>query len=172
MIDIEGSMLFVGGYVTDHANDKLELKSAVTNVNPEVRRISIVCADTGYFSKPAVQGLEAEGAGPTVYCAIERQTYHRTVEDLERNPASKEPPETATIKDKMAYRLKTDEGLRYYEKRKETIEPAFGIIKSVLGFRQFLSRGLEKVSIELDLVMLVYNRLYRLGQVRYESVLT
>jgi transposase len=174
VIDIEGSMLLVGGYVTNHANDKLELQSAVTNVNPEVREISIVCADTGYFSEAAVQGLEAEGTGPTVYCAIERQAHHRTVEDLERKPIPKEPPETATVKEKMAYRLKTDEGHRYYKKRKETIEPAFGIIKSVLGFRQFLMRGLEKVGIEWDLVMLAYNfkRLYRLGQERCESALT
>jgi len=174
VIDIEGSMLLMGGYVTNHANDKLELQSAVTNVNTEVREISIVCADTGYFSEAAVKGLEADGTGPTVYCAIERQAHHRTVEDLERKPVPKEPPETASIKEKMAYRLKTDEGHRYYKKRKETIEPAFGIIKSVLGFRQFLTRGLEKVSIEWDLVMLAYNikRLYRLGQVRCESVLT
>jgi transposase len=174
VIDTEGSMLLVGGYVTNHANDKQELNPAVANVNPEVRQISSVCADTGYFSEAAVQSLEADGTGPKVYCAIERQTHHRTVEDLERKPVPEESPETASVKEKMAYRLKTDEGHRHYKKRKETIEPAFGVIKSVLGFRQFLMRGLEKVSIEWDLVMLAYNfkRLHRLVQIRRESALT
>ena len=64
----------------------------------------------------------------------------------------------------MVHRLKTKEGKEKYKKRKETVEPVFGIIKSVLGFRQFLLRGLEKVNPEWDLVTLAYNfkRLYKL----------
>ena len=45
----------------------------------------------------------------------------------------------------MAHRLKTREGRDLYALRKQTPEPVFGIIKSVMGFRQFLLRGLEKV---------------------------
>lgn len=44
-----------------------------------------------------------------------------------------------------------------YALRKQTVEPVFGIIKSVMGFRQFLLRGLAKVSGEWDLVALAYN---------------
>jgi hypothetical protein len=157
VIDTEGSMLLLGRYVTNHANDKLELNQAVGCVDAEVRQVSVVCADTGYFSEAAVTSLESDGKGPTVYCAIERQGHHRTVEDLERKPDPQSPPETASVKEKMAYRLKTEEGHRNYKKRKETIEPAFGIIKSALGFRQFLMRGIEKVNIEWDLVTLAYN---------------
>jgi hypothetical protein len=45
------------------------------------------------------------------------------------------------------------------------VEPVFGIIKSVLGFRQFLLRGLKKVALEWQLVCLAYNlkRLHRMG---------
>lgn len=57
----------------------------------------------------------------------------------------------------MAYRLKTTKGHLSYKRRNETIEPAFGIIKSALGFPQYLMRGLEKVNIEWDLVTLAYN---------------
>ncbi len=41
----------------------------------------------------------------------------------------------------------------------------FGILKVVLGFRQFLLRGMSKVSGEWNLVCLAYNlkRLHRLG---------
>ena len=68
----------------------------------------------------------------------------------------------------MAYRLKTPEGHSQYKKRKETIEPAFGIIKSRLGFRQFLMRGIEKVGIEWNLVTMAYNmkRLHRMESAR------
>jgi hypothetical protein len=73
---------------------------------------------------------------------VERQSHHRTVKDLEKH---EEPPELgaeAGAKEVMARRLKTAEGKNIYKKRKETVEPVFGIIKQVMGFRQFLLRGL------------------------------
>ena len=59
---------------------------------------------------------------------------------------------------------KTEEGQKIYSKRKTTVEPVFGIIKRVMGFRQFLMRGLENISIEWDLVTISYNisRMYAL----------
>ena len=64
----------------------------------------------------------------------------------------------------MQEKLQTEAGRKLYAKRKQTAEPVFGIIKSVLGFRQFLLRGLEKVSGEWNLVCLAYNakRLHRM----------
>ena len=57
----------------------------------------------------------------------------------------------------MAHRLKTPEGKNLYALRKQTPEPVFGIIKSVMGFRQFSMRGLEKVRGEWSLVTMVWN---------------
>ena len=67
-------------------------------------------------------------------------------------------------KEKMRIRLKTQEGQKIYSKRKTTVEPVFGIIKRVMGFRQFLMRGLENIGIEWDLVTISYNvsRMYAL----------
>tara|TARA_Y100000294_G_scaffold122311_1_gene113743 strand:+ start:71 stop:1474 length:1404 start_codon:yes stop_codon:yes gene_type:complete len=157
-VDIEGSMFILGGYVTDHANDKRELQPAVESVAPEVREMSDVCADTGYFSEAVVEKIENDEQGVTVYCAIEKQDHHRSVDDLMKK-TDPEPPaaDDAPIKEQMAYRLATGEGREKYNKRKETVEPVFGIIKSVMGFRQFLLRGLEKVNLEWDLVTLSYN---------------
>lgn len=168
VVDTEGSMLILGGYVTDHANDKRELVPALASVDTDVRQPETVCADTGYFSEEAVTTIESAPDAPTVYCAIERQSHHRTVEDLEQRTLPAAPAETAPTKEKMAHRLKTPEGRSRYKKRKETVEPVFGIIKARLGFRQFLLRGLEKVSIEWNLVTLAYNmkRLYRLRSVQ------
>ena len=122
----------------NHANDKRELVPAVASVEAEVHQPTTACADTGYFSEKAVTSIESAGNAPLIYCAIERLGHHRTVSDLERKELPEAPVETATVKEKMAYRLKTPEGQSRYKKRKETIEPAFGITKSRLGFRQFL----------------------------------
>ena len=161
-VDTEGSMLILGKHVTDHVNDKLELKPAVNSVNPEVREISYADTDSGYFSEAAIEEVEKNGI--VVYSAVERQSHHRTVDDLKKKEDPPELLEEVSVKERMVHRLKTKEGKEKYKKRKETVEPVFGIIKSVLGFRQFLLRGLEKVNPEWDLVTLAYNfkRLYKL----------
>jgi transposase len=166
VVDTEGSMLILGAYVTTRGIDKEELAPALESVTAAVREISDVCADTGYFSEQAVTTIERDGKGPRVYCAVGRQSHHRRVEDILKKvdqPEPSDPP--ASITEAMRRRLKTCEGRTKYKKRKETVEPVFGIIKSVMGFRQFLTRGLEQVSIEWDLVVSAYNmkRLYRLS---------
>jgi len=74
-------------------------------------------------------------------------------------------PDNPTPVEAMAHRLKTPEGRALYALRKHTPEPVFGIIKSVLGFRQFLLRGLNKVRGEWNLVTMAYNvkRLFALA---------
>jgi multidrug efflux pump subunit AcrA (membrane-fusion protein) len=152
-VDTEGSMLILGGYVTQHGNDKLELAPAVQSVDSEIREVTTVAADTGFYSEAGVAAVEqtdeqGERQGPTVYCAVETEGHHRSVEDIEKQGPLEELPEKATAKQKMARRLKTKQGKSVYKKRKETVEPVFGIIKAAMGFRQFMLRGLEEVSTE------------------------
>ena len=71
--------------------------------------------------------------------------------------APKSPPESATPMQKMAHRLKTPRGRKLYALRKQTPEPVFGIIKSVMGYRQCLLRGLNNVSGEWNLVSMSWN---------------
>jgi hypothetical protein len=169
-VDTE-TMLIVGEYVTDHGNDKKELGRIGGSVDEEVYKVETVSADTGYFSEEAVKEVEqrdeeGKAQGPEVYCAVEKQSHHRTVKDLEKREEGPEPAAGATVREKMARRLKTEEGKKIYKKRKETVEPVFGIIKQAMGFRQFLLRGLEKVNLEWELVCLSYNmkRLFRLSR--------
>jgi hypothetical protein len=65
----------------------------------------------------------------------------------------------------MRHRLATTAGKEQYKLRQQTVEPVFGILKSVLGFRQFLLRGMEKVGLEWTLLCTAYHfkRLHRLG---------
>ena len=76
---------------------------------------------------------------------------------MERFREDPEPPQQATAVQAMRHRLQTKEGKALYAKRKATVEPVFGIIKQVLGFRQFLLRGLESVQSEWSLVCIGWN---------------
>lgn len=58
---------------------------------------------------------------------------------------------------RMKRKLKTIQGRKLYGLRKQTVEPVFGIIKSVMGFRQFLLRGLDAVRGEWNLVTIAWN---------------
>jgi transposase len=168
-VDTEGSMLILGGYVTQDANDKKELKKLTDSVPEEVRQVSDVSADSGYYSEEAVDAIEqvkSEGKkkGPEVYCAVGKGKHGKTVDDLKKKTSMGRSPANMTKKEKMARKLKTKKGKATYKKRKETVEPVFGIIKSVMGFRQFMLRGIEKVNTEWTLVRVAYNlkRLHRL----------
>ena len=69
------------------------------------------------------------------------------------------PAPTATAKEKMTAKLRTPAGRALYARRKVIVEPVFGQIKGVRGFRRFLLRGLAKVRGEWRLVCLTHNLL-------------
>ena len=48
-VDTEGSMLILGTYVTNEGNDKQQLKPALESVDPELRNVTELMADSGYF---------------------------------------------------------------------------------------------------------------------------
>lgn len=72
-------------------------------------------------------------------------------------PAPKAPSASATAMQKMAHRLRTPNGKKLYALRKQTPEPVFGIIKSVMGFGQFSLRGFDNVERERNLVAMSWN---------------
>jgi transposase len=109
--------------------------------------------DSGYFSEDAVKELETMGFDPHI--ATGRQKHHTPVSPDVDGPAS----EDATVKERMAHKLKTRAGRECYAKRKHIVEPVFGQIKHVRGFRQFLLRGLDKVGAEWNLLCLTHNLL-------------
>jgi len=76
-------------------------------VDPEVREVGDICADTGYFSEAAIGDIENNGEGPTVYCSVEKQSHHRRVEGLLLKVDPLSPGDDAAIKEQMAYRPET-----------------------------------------------------------------
>ena len=162
-VDVD-SMLIVESHITQQSNDKLELAPAVgslCNLPDSLGVVDTLLADTGYFSQKNVQ--ECNGKSIVPYIASEREQHNASPEDR-----FTEPEPLLTSGDpvaEMKHRLKTLVGKAIYAKRKSTIEPVFGIIKAVMGFRQFLLRGLELVAGEWDLVCIAYNlkRMYTLS---------
>ena len=163
------SRLIVGDRVSSAPNDKQELVPNLAAIARPVASVAAVLIDSGFYSEAAVRVVEqtvlGQPTGTIVYAAVEKREHHRTVSDLEQKPEPEVPGPEATPSQRMNYRLRTPEGRAKYKLRQQTVEPVFGIIKSVLGFRQFLLRGLAKVGLEWRWVCLAYNlkRLHILG---------
>jgi transposase len=152
----EGSLLVVAVDVVQAANDKQQLEPMLNQVValPEgLGKAETLLADNGYFSAANVGACEAVAVQPLI--AMGREAHHPSLS--ERFAAAPPPPENPTPVEAMAYRLATPEGKKLYRLRKQMPEPVFGIIKSVLGFRQFLLRGLDKVRSEWSLVTMAWN---------------
>ena len=94
-----------------------------------------------------------------LYVSVHREDAHAERRYDFRPPDKLKPPKKLVdpVLVAMADKLKTAEGKAIYRKRASTVEPVFGILKSVLGFRQFLRRGIKKVSGEWNLVCLAWN---------------
>jgi len=163
-VDADGSQLILSQHVTNCASDAGELEPAVHNIDPNIGTPEAVLADNGYVNSEAIERLE--NAGFDVYIPVTSEDGNNERRYDFRPPKEKKKPKTVS-KPRLAAmqtKMRTDEARQLYAKRKQTVEPVFGIIKSVLGFRRFHLRGLERVSTEWSLVTLAYNvkRLYAL----------
>ena len=150
------SLLVVSTNVVQAANDKQQLAPMVERLKAlpeEIGKPETLLADNGYFSAANVTACEAAAIVPLI--ATGREPHHPSL--AERFAAVPEAPKDPTPVQAMAHRLKTPEGKALYALRKQVPEPVFGIIKSVLGFRQFHLRGLESVRGEWSLVTMAWN---------------
>jgi transposase len=152
-----GSLLIVVNDVVQAANDKQQLApmlgrlKALPNKLGRVRRL---LADAGYASAANVERCAAARIEPLI--ALGRERHHAGWRQRFA-PAPKAPPKSATPLERMAHRLRTPAGRKLYALRKQTPEPVFGSIKSAMGFRQFLLRGLPNVQGEWNLVTMSWN---------------
>jgi hypothetical protein len=151
-----GSLLVVAVDVVQAPNDKQQIEPMLDKVGalPEgLGEVETLLADAGYFSADNVEACEEAGIEPVI--AMGRQPHHPPL--AERFENAPDAPKNPTAVEAMAHKLKTPRGRALYALRKQTPEPVFGIIKSVLGFRQFSLRGLENVRGEWSLVTMAWN---------------
>jgi len=154
-VDVE-THLIVEQHVTQHTNDKQEIEPALAAIDQlpvALGKVKKLLADTGYFSADNVDKCIEDGIEP--FIAEQRQSHNIPL--IERFGEDPEPPENATPVQAMHHRLQTQAGKAVYAKRKATVETVFGIVKAVLGFRQFLLRGLNSVQGEWSLVCIGWN---------------
>jgi hypothetical protein len=151
----QDSILIVGYSLSDHPNDQQEAVPTLEAIPTEqIGWPEAAAMDNGYFSQDNIEAFESRGVEP--YIATGRQSHHQSwQEHFSQQPDP--PPAEATPKEKMAYKLKTEIGQAIYRLRKSTVEPVIGIIKEVLGFRQFSLRGLAAAAGEWGLVCIGFN---------------
>ena len=151
----EGSQLIVTTGVVATSADAPSFADTVLSMEHTIGLPKTVLADTGYASGQAVRKLQEKGIDPLV--AIGRPCARRPY-DFRPHPEAKEPRRiTEPWRLAMKDRLETTEAGDVYRLRKQTVEPVFGIIKSIMGFRRFSLRSLAKVTTEWTLVALAYN---------------
>jgi transposase len=150
----QDSLLIVANGLSNHPVDTAEAIPTLGTIPAELGRLQAVAMDRNYFSPHNIQALEALGIDP--YIATGREPHHRSWRSFfAETPAP--PPDDASPIVKMAYKLRTEVGQTIYRLRKCTVEPVIGIIKEVLGFRQFSLRGLAAAAGEWCLVCLAWN---------------
>jgi transposase len=147
-------LLIVAPSVSNHPNDQREVEPTLDALSPRLGQAQAAALDNGYFSEANVRALATRGIEP--YIATGREPHHQNWRSfLDEQPQP--PPADASLKEQMAYKLRTEIGQAIYRLRKCTVEPVIGIIKEVLGFRQFSLRGLAAVAGEWCLVCLAFN---------------
>jgi len=158
----QASRLIVGNILSNHPNDKLEAIPVVDAIPQELGKPDAAALDNGYMSPTNIDELEERGITP--YIATGRDSHHFDLDSL-FDDGLEPPPDHANHIVKMIFALNTEAGKTIYKLRKSTVEPVFGIIKEVMGFRQFSLRSLAAAAGEWNLVCLAYNlkRLHVLG---------
>ena len=158
------TMLVVAVGVTQAPNDKEQVEPMLATLKAQAEVLGPVknlIADSGFCSEKNILACQAAGIVPVI--AVARDEHHPDWRERHSEPAPL--PENATPVQALSHRLKTKAGRALYALRKQTVEPVFGIIKSVMGFRQFSLRGLKKVTGEWTLVCLAWN-LKRMAKLR------
>jgi transposase len=164
-VDADGSQLILAASISQSSADNNQLQPMVQAVSDNLaQKPQAVLADYGYVNGPTIEQIQSQGI--EAYVAVSAQAYQRRRYDLREEKKRRENPRQhrAPTLIAMDQKLSTPEGHKRYLRRQASIEPVFGIIKRVLGFRQFSLRGLQKVTLEWNLVCVAYNlkRLHRL----------
>jgi transposase len=148
------SLLIVANTLSNPPNDKQEAVPTLEAIPPQLGKPDAGAMDNGYFSAANITAFAQRGVEP--YIATGREPHYHSWQNYFKEQAAP-PPDDAAPREKMAYKLQTEIGKVCYGLRKCTIEPVIGIIKEILGFRQFSLRGLLKAAGEWNLVCIGYN---------------
>ena len=154
-VDVD-SLLIVAATLTQDTHDKQQVEpmlNEMAKLASDLGKPDTLLADNGYFSRSNVNACDDHRITPLI--ALGRDAHHLPL--AERLAADAPAPHTDDPVLKMAHTLITKPGRARYGQRKCTVEPVFGIIKQIMGFRQFALRGLPATAGEWKLIALAYN---------------
>lgn len=166
---VSDEMLIVGTYVNAHCNDKKEFIPSLESIDESLGDIDTATADNGYYSESNIEQTEGktiQGRKIDPYIAAGGEKHNQWLNDILKSEKENKPgvpdqttveKEPISVREKMRRKLKTKKGKEIYRKRKMTVEPVFGIIKEIMGFRRFSLRGEENINGEWSLVCSAYN---------------
>jgi len=164
IVDADGSLLILGTDVAQTPADQPGFQQCINRLCDEVGRPGTVLADAGYDNHQAVEAMKAQGIKPLVAIRGGGKQRPHDFRPPPKNAGKAPRPITEPWRLEMIDIMNEPDNQAEYAKRKITVEPVFGIIKNVIGFTEFLLRGIEGVKIEWDLVSTAYNakRLHQL----------
>lgn len=159
VVEAEGTQLIVGARVSECAGAGGQLEKDLASIPETLGRPTRALADCGFADRETFERLGSERPELELYVSVHREDAHAERRYDFRPPDKIKPPKKLVdpVLVARAHKLKSAEGKAIYRQRASTVEPVFGILKSVLGFRQFLLRGQKKVSGEWNLVCLAWN---------------
>lgn len=152
---VNEDMVIVGAYSNAHVNDNHEFIPAIEAVpEPLASDIVTAVADAGYFSADNI--LRCEGMNKTPIIANSREKHNSFLSTILGNDLPNDTGKAPSA-EKGTKQLSSQEERAIYKRRKQTVEPVFGIIKEIMGFRRFSLRGEAQTDAEWALVCSAYN---------------
>jgi transposase len=144
-VDAEAQIVVAHG-LTPGMSDQDQLAPLVDGIEHNLgRKPKQASADAGYLSEANLQALAERGIAG--YIAIGRA----------KRPSEGKRTIAGPLTRAMQTRLRRAGRRSRYRLRKQTVEPVFGQIKQARGFRQFLLRGIDKVTAEWALICTAHN---------------
>jgi transposase len=151
----EQAQVIVAADVTQQPIDRQQVAPMLQVLSENTKRQlpAKLTADAGYYSESNCELLQNKGVDP--FIATGRVSHNRPPIAAPRGRI----PKNATKTQRMARKLRTIKGRATYSKRKHIVEPVFGQIKEVRGFRRFSLRGVQNVAAEWSFICLTHNLL-------------
>jgi len=136
------AQVIVAAELSDEAPDQRQLEPALDQLDENLEAIdaelaadAALTADAGYFSADNVRITGEHG--------LDAHIATGRFKHSEPSPPAPDAalPEDATPKQRMAHKLRTEQGRAVYARRKTIVEPVFGQMQTVQDARRLLLRG-------------------------------
>lgn len=158
---VTADQCIVSAEITQQENDVHQLEPMLNAMEAILEAAGIeerprtLAADAGYWHDQ-LEVEQLEKTGPELFIATASRLREAQAGQAEGSPQGRIPNDIDP-KQRMTRKLRTKAGRAVYKLRSQTVEPVFGQIKSIMGCRGFLRRGLEAVQSEWSLICACFN---------------